>query len=93
MFEGPFLFRPGITHHLLELEGPATELDIEAQEILRLRKHLYEILSNATGRDEATIEHDCDRNKWLDAKEAVEYGCVDKILESMPEAKKEDRAQ
>ena len=73
------------------LTGPATELDIEAQEILRLRKRLYEILANATGKDEATIERDCDRNKWLDAGEAVEYGCVDTVLESMPETKTEEK--
>ncbi len=69
------------------LTGPATELDIEAQEILRLRKRLYQILSDATGKDEKTIERDCDRNKWLDAEQAVEYGCVDEILKTMPETK------
>jgi len=66
--------------------GPATELDIEAQEIIRLRKSLYEILADATGQDVETIEHDCDRNKWLNAPQSVEYGCVDRILERMPEA-------
>ena len=67
------------------LTGPATELDIEAQEILRLRARLYEILANATGQSIETIERDCDRNKWLDAAEAVEYGCVDEVLEQLPE--------
>jgi len=65
--------------------GPATELDIEAQEIIRLRKHLYQILAEATGQSIETIERDCDRNKWLTSQEAVEYGCVDHILERMPE--------
>jgi ATP-dependent Clp protease protease subunit len=67
------------------LTGPATELDIEAQEILRLRKRLYKILADATGKDEATIERDCERNKWLQAEEAVQYGCVDRVLEQMPD--------
>jgi ATP-dependent Clp protease protease subunit len=67
------------------LTGPATELDIEAQEILRLRKRLYEILADHTGQDVETIERDCDRNKWLNAEEAVAYGCVDQIFERMPE--------
>ena len=71
------------------LTGPATELDIEAQEILRLRARLYEILANATGQPFETIERDCDRNKWLDAAEAVEYGCVDQVLEQLPETKSE----
>ena len=66
------------------LEGPATDLDIEAREIIRLRRRLYEILAEGTGQSIATIERDCDRNKWLDAGEAVQYGCVDRILERMP---------
>ncbi len=67
------------------LTGPATELDIEAREIIRLRKRLYAILAKHTGQSEEQIERDCDRNKWLHAEEAVEYGCADKILLRMPE--------
>ncbi len=67
------------------LTGPATELDIEAREIIRLRKRLYEILAFHTGQSEEQIERDCDRNKWLDAKEALEYGCADSILRRIPE--------
>jgi len=67
------------------LTGPATELDIEAQEILRLRQRLYGILAQHTGQSAEQIERDCDRNKWLNAEQAVEYGCVDKILTRMPE--------
>jgi ATP-dependent Clp protease, protease subunit len=68
------------------LTGPATELDIEAQEILRLRERLYQILADRTGTDVDQIERDCERNKWLDAEQAVEYGCVDQILQHMPES-------
>ncbi len=67
------------------LTGPATELDIEAREIIRLRKRLYTILSNHTGQSVEQIERDCDRNKWLNAEEAVDYGCVDQILKTMPQ--------
>jgi ATP-dependent Clp protease protease subunit len=67
------------------LTGPATELDIEAREIIRLRKHLYEIISRHTHQSVEQVERDCDRNKWLSAEEAVQYGCVDRILERMPE--------
>ncbi len=67
------------------LTGPATELDIEAKEILRLRRRLYEIMAKGTGQTVERIEQDCDRNKWLEAHEAVAYGCVDGILEKMPE--------
>jgi len=66
------------------LTGPATDLDIEAREIIRLRKRLYEILSECTGQPVEQIERDCDRNKWLDAQEAIAYGCVDEILTRMP---------
>ena len=68
------------------LTGPATELDIEAREIIRLRKRLYQLLADDTGQSVETIEADCDRNKWLDAAEAVEYGCVDNIFRHMPDA-------
>ncbi len=66
------------------MEGSATDLCIEAEEIIRLRKVLYEIISSRSGKDMATVEKDCDRNKWLDAKEAIEYGLADQILERMP---------
>ena len=66
------------------LQGPATDLAIEAKEIIRLRQSLYEIIGKHTGKDLAIIEKDCDRNKWLDAVEALEYGLADKILERLP---------
>lgn len=66
------------------MQGPATQLDIEAQEIIRLRHRLYRILSEETGKDIDTIERDCDRDKWLDSEEAIDYGCIDKILKEMP---------
>ncbi len=66
--------------------GPATDLDIEAKEIIRLRHRLYELLSEFTGRDIKAVEQDCDRNKWLDAGESVDYGIVDKVLENLPES-------
>ena len=67
------------------MEGTASDLSIEAEEIIRLRKRLYAIISSRTGRPMATIEKDCDRNKWLDAEESVEYGLSDTILERMAE--------
>ncbi len=66
------------------LTGPATDLAIEAQEIIRLRQRLYEIIAGDTGQNMQQIEQDCDRNKWLDADEAVKYGCIDEILKHMP---------
>lgn len=66
------------------LTGPATDIEIEAKEILRLRERLYQILSHHTGKDPAKIQKDCDRNLWLEADEAVQYGLADQILKKAP---------
>src|SRR5882724_5598682 len=62
------------------LQGPATDLGIEAQHMLRLRDRLYKLMANYTGKTQELIHRDFDRNKWLFAEEAVEYGCVDRVL-------------
>lgn len=66
------------------LEGQATDLEIEAREMLRLRERLYRVYADATGKPTEQIERDCDRNKWLDDKEMLEYGLIDKVLTRMP---------
>ncbi|MFH1615043.1 MAG: ATP-dependent Clp protease proteolytic subunit [Planctomycetota bacterium] len=66
------------------LQGTATDIAIEADEIIRLRTRIYSIFSEHTGKDVAVIEKDCDRNLWLEADEAVNYGLVDKILQKAP---------
>lgn len=66
------------------LEGQATDLEIEAREMLRIRERLYKIYAEATEQTVEQIEKDCDRNKWLDEKEMLEYGLVDRVLTSMP---------
>lgn len=68
------------------LEGPATDLSIEAAEIIRLRLRLYEIIAQHSGQPLEKVEVDCDRNKWLDAQEAADYGLADQIIERIPEA-------
>lgn len=62
------------------MEGQATDLEIEAKEMLRLRELLYRGLAKATGKSFEQIEADCDRNKWLSADEGVEYGLIDRVL-------------
>lgn len=74
------------------MQGVATDLEIEANEIIRLRTRLYKILSDHTGKAAEQIEKDSDRNLWLEAQEAISYGLADKILQKAPEivpAKKE----
>src|SRR5213079_2479369 len=68
------------------LQGPATDPGIEAQHMLRLRDRLYKLMSEYTGKSKEAIHRDFDRNKWLFAEEAVEYGCVDRILDRTPDA-------
>lgn len=62
------------------LTGPATDLEIEAKEILRLRTRLYDILAEHSGKNAEQVEKDCDRNLWLEADESIKYGLADKIL-------------
>ena len=65
------------------MEGQATDLQIEAEEMLRLRDVLYKIYSEASGRTIEQIENDCERNCWLDAKGMKEYGLVDRIIDRL----------
>jgi len=70
------------------MEGQATDLEIEAREMLRLRDRLYTIYSEASGQTTDRIKADCDRNKWLDDGEMLEYGLIDKVLKAMPRISK-----
>jgi ATP-dependent Clp protease, protease subunit len=67
------------------MEGPATDLGIQAKEMLRTRDRLYQLMAEHTGKDLATITRDCERDKWLDAEEALAYGLVDKVLHHIPD--------
>ncbi len=62
------------------VQGPASDIEIEAREILKLRRELNELLALNTGQTVEKIEEDTDRNYWMDAREAVSYGLVDSIL-------------
>jgi ATP-dependent Clp protease protease subunit len=72
-----------------QLVAPATDLDIEAKEILRLRATLYDILAKHTGQSAEKIDKDCDRNLWLGATQAIEYGLADRVLQKAPELMKD----
>src|SRR6478752_4702169 len=67
------------------LQGPATDLGIEAKHMLRLRDRLYKLMADYTGKTPEEIHRDFDRNKWLFAEEAVAYGCADKVQDRAPE--------
>ena len=61
-------------------QGQATEIKIAAERILKLKEKLNKILSEQTGKDLKTIELDTERDHFLDANEALDYGLIDKIL-------------
>jgi ATP-dependent Clp protease protease subunit len=61
-------------------EGQATDIEITAREIVKLKKELYEIISLHSGKPVAQIEKDADRDYWMTSVEAKEYGMIDEIL-------------
>ena len=66
------------------MQGQATDLGIQAKEMIRTRKRLYMLMADHTGKTYDEIALDCERDKWLDAQEAVEYGVIDSILKHVP---------
>lgn len=62
-------------------QGQATDIEIYTKEMIKTRDALYNILSRHTGKDFETIKHDCDRDNFMSAEEAKEYGLIDNILE------------
>jgi ATP-dependent Clp protease protease subunit len=67
------------------MQGQATDLSIQAKEMLRTRERLYKIMHHHTGKDLPTIARDCERDKWLDAEEATAYGVTDRVLQHLPD--------
>ena len=67
-------------------QGQATDIEINAREILKIRDRLNRILAERTGQPLEKIERDVERDYWLDAQEAKEYGLVDEVLERRPES-------
>jgi ATP-dependent Clp protease protease subunit len=64
------------------IQGQATDLDIQAKEILKTHEMLIDIYVKATGKDRNTISRAIDRDTWMSAEEAVKFGLVDKVVES-----------
>jgi ATP-dependent Clp protease protease subunit len=76
---------PNATIHMHQplggAQGQATEIEIQAKEILRLKVRLNQILSTHTGQPVENIQHDTDRDRYMTAQQAVEYGLVDAVTE------------
>ena len=61
-------------------QGQATDIQIQAEQILKIKKKLNEILASNTGRELAVIERDTERDHFMTAEEAKEYGLIDKVI-------------
>jgi len=70
--------------------GQASDIEITVNEIRKLKKELYAIISHHTGQTEEQVALDCDRDKWLTATEAKAYGLVDEVLLMNPKKMKKD---
>ena len=69
-------------------QGQASDIDIQAKEILKLRQRLNEILSTHTGKTEQQIASDTDRDNFMKASEALEYGLIDIVLSNRSQLRK-----
>jgi ATP-dependent Clp protease protease subunit len=63
------------------VQGQASDIEITAREILKLREELYQILAKHTGQAYEKIEEDADRDYWMRADEALDYGMIDEVLQ------------
>ena len=70
------------------MKGTATDISIQAEEILRMKKCLNEILVKHTGQPMERIEEDVDRDFYMSSQEAKTYGLVDEVIESLRDKKK-----
>ncbi len=68
-----------------QLAGQAADVQIQAEEIIRLRRWINEILSKHTGQDVEKIQKDTDRDYFMTAQEALQYGIVDDVVERQPD--------
>ena len=68
-------------------QGQASDIEITAKQILILKQELYEILAKHSGKDIAQIDKDSDRDYWMKAAQAKEYGLIDEVLERKPSEK------
>lgn len=71
------------------IEGQATDLEIQAQEILKTRKTLVQLYSEATGKEQKVVEKAIDRDTWMNPEEAKNFGLIDNIVRSFDDLVKQ----
>ena len=67
-------------------KGQATDIELEAKEIMRMKNMLIDIIAKNSGQDPEKVRDDCERDHYLSAYEAMEYGLIDKVVEKTPSA-------
>lgn len=72
-------------------EGQASDIEISARHILKIKEKLNEILAQNTGKSVKQVEQDADRDYWMSAEEALKYGVVDEIYKPKPNTKKKSK--
>ena len=70
--------------------GQASDVEITAKEVVTLKKEIYEVVSQHTGQALERVERDADRDYWMRAEEAKEYGMIDEVLVTKPKGKEAD---
>lgn len=84
--------RAALKHSRIMLHQPsvgiprstAADIQIECDEIMKIKQELFEMISECTGQDYKKIEQDCNRDFWMRSQEALEYGIIDTIIERKP---------
>lgn len=69
---------------LAGMEGTATELEIHAKEVIRIKRSMNELMVKHTGRTLEDIERDTDRDNFMSSEEARAYGLIDNVLDKLP---------
>ena len=81
-----------VHNHYKGIDSQATDIDIHAREILRMRKDLNTILARHTGKTVKKVQNDTERDNFMSAEEARKYGIVDRVLTSRKEMDKENES-
>jgi ATP-dependent Clp protease protease subunit len=67
------------------VRGRATDIDIEAREIIKMRERLSRVIADETGQPIERVRKDCERNYWMSAEEAITYGLVNRVIRTVVE--------
>jgi ATP-dependent Clp protease protease subunit len=75
------------------IQGQAADIQIHAEEILTMRRHMNQILASHTGRGETEVERNTERDRFMSAAEAVDYGIIDRIVDRREIRERSERSE